>query len=71
MFVCFLRRVKSGMNWNGKGGGENIRGVGEGKNHSQNVLYKKYLFLFFLYLFYFTENRFSPPIQIHTCSVSL
>lgn len=70
MFVCFLRRVKSGMNWNGKGGGENIRGVGEGKPQLECTV-QKISIPFFLYLFYFTENRFNPPIQIHTCSVSL
>lgn len=70
MFDCFLMSVRSSMNCNGRGGGENIRGVEEGKT-TISIYCMKNIYSFFLNLFYFTENRFSPRMLICNCSVSL
>lgn len=69
MFVCFLKRVKSGMNWSGKGGRENIRGAGEGKTTVRMYCTKKSVPFFYIYFILLKIDFFLPfksiPVLSH------
>lgn len=43
MRVCFLKRSRKSVDTDGRGGGEDLRGVGRG-NPNQNILFETNLF---------------------------